>query len=188
MALVYVKRHIKARHQMQLQSSEDGLVIVSPTKEQKIAQSGPPIKKSPVCDSFKSKTTSKSSVTKLPAVTPIAQKQSKAKRKKAKKAKSLPIRSELTTEAVTKANSSRVDDGKLQANIIRGKSVTSTNTLTCEAKPDATLVALMDQKENPDEDLSWRSDVLPPCMVNTASPFKKKLWQRERKMNQYAHL
>ena len=83
MALVYVKRHIKAHHQMQLQSSEDGLAIVSPTKEQNIAQSEPPIKKSPVCDScFKSKTTSKSSVTKLPAVTPIAQKQSKAKRKK----------------------------------------------------------------------------------------------------------
>ena len=29
MALVYVKRHIKARHQMQLQSSEDGLAIQS---------------------------------------------------------------------------------------------------------------------------------------------------------------
>ena len=87
MALVYVKQHIKARHQMQLQSSEDGLAIVSPTKEQNIAQSEPLIK-SPVCDSFMSKTTSKSSVTKLSAATPIAQKQSKAKRKKAKKAKS----------------------------------------------------------------------------------------------------
>ena len=130
MALVYVKRHIKARHQ-----------IVSSTKEQNIAQSEPLIKKSPVCDSFKSKTTSKSSVTKLPqvpAATPIVQKQSKAERKKAKKAKSLSIRSELTTEAVTKANSSRVDDSNLQANIICGKSVTSTNILICEAKPDGT--------------------------------------------------
>ena len=127
-----------------------------------------------MCDSFKSKTTSKSSVTKLPAVTPIAQKQSKAKRKKDKKAKSLPIRSELTTEAVTKANSSCVDDGKLQANIVCGKSVTSTNTLTCEAKQDATLVALMDQKENPDEDLSWRNDVLPPCMVDYSITIQEK--------------
>ena len=87
MALVYVKQHIKARHQMQLQSSEDGLAIVSPIKEQNIAQSEPPIKKSLVCDSFKSKTISKSSVTKLPAATTIAQKQSKAKRKKPRKQK-----------------------------------------------------------------------------------------------------
>ena len=87
MALFYVKQHIKARHQMQLQSSEDGLAIVSPTKEQNIAQSERPIKKSPVCDSFKSKTTSKSSVTKFPAATPIAQKQSKAKRKKSQESK-----------------------------------------------------------------------------------------------------
>ena len=67
-----------------------------------------------------------------------------------------------------------MEDGKLQANIIRGKSVTSTNTLTCEAKRDATLVALMDQKENPDEDLSWRSDVLPPRMVDYSITIQEK--------------
>ena len=66
-----------------------------------------------------------------------------------------------------------MDDGKLQANIC-GKSVTSTNTLTCEAKRDATLVALMDQKENPDEDLSWRNDVLPPCMVDYSITIQEK--------------
>ena len=86
----------------------------------------------------------------------------------------MPIRSEVTTEAVTKANSSRVDDGNLQANIICGKLVTSTNILTCEAKLDAALAALMDQKENPDEDLSWRSDVLPPRTVDYSITIKEK--------------
>ena len=65
MALVYVKQHIKTRHQMQLQSLEDEQAIVSPTKEQNIAQSQSPTKKSPMCDSFKSKAAPKSSVTKL---------------------------------------------------------------------------------------------------------------------------
>ena len=75
-----------------------------------------------------------------------------------------------------------MDDGNLQANIIRGKSVASTNILTCEAKPDATLAALMDQKENPDEDLSWRSDVLPPRMVDYSITIQKKA-VAERKKN-----